>query len=177
MAIATIGIDLGKNSCRLAGLDATGAVALRRRLVAGQARRVPEPPPAVRGGEGGASRGARRLGRVFVAQGRAARLMAPEYVQPCVKAQKNDDRDAEAIAEAATRPSLRFASPKAEAQLDQQTLRRARSRLVNSRTRLMNQLRAIRLEPGVTVAKGRRARSRARGSARRRGLGVGSADV
>jgi transposase len=74
-----------------------------------------------------------------------------------VKAQKNDDRDAEAIAEAATRPTMRFVALKAEAQLDQQTLHRARSRLVNGRTRLINQLRAILLERGITVARGRRA--------------------
>jgi transposase len=74
-----------------------------------------------------------------------------------VKAQKNDDRDAEAIAEAATRPTMRFVALKAEEQLDQQTLHRVRSRLVNSRTRLINQLRAILLERGITVAKGRRA--------------------
>ena len=74
-----------------------------------------------------------------------------------MKAQKNDDRDAEAIAEAATRPTMRFVALKSEAQLDQQTLHRARSRLVNGRTRLMNQVRAILLERGITVAKGRRA--------------------
>ncbi len=82
--------------------------------------------------------------------------MSPEYVQPYVKAQKNDDRDSEAIAEAATRPTMRFVALKSEAQLDQQTLHRARSRLVNGRTRLINQLRAILLERGITVAKGRR---------------------
>ena len=74
-----------------------------------------------------------------------------------MKAQKNDDRDAEAIAEAATRPTMRFVAMKQEAQLDMQTLHRARSRLVNSRTRLINQMRAILLERGITVAKGRRA--------------------
>jgi transposase len=100
---------------------------------------------------------AHHLGRVFTAQGYEVRLMAPEYVAPYVKAQKNDDRDAEAIAEAATRPTMRFVALKSEAQLDQQTLHRARSRLVNSRTRLTNQLRAILLERGITVAKGRRA--------------------
>ena len=57
------------------------------------------------------------------------RLMSPEYVQPYVRAQKNDDRDAEAIAEAATRPTLRFVEIEQEAQLDMQTLHRARSRL------------------------------------------------
>lgn len=156
MSVATIGIDLGKNSCSLAGLDGTGAVVLRRRFtrerlvafLAGQ-------PACVVAME--ACCGAHYLGRVFAAQGHEVRLMSPDYVQPYVKAQKNDDRDAEAIAEAATRPTMRFVALKSAAQLDQQTLHRMRSRLVNGRTRLINQLRAILLERGITVAKGRRA--------------------
>ena len=59
--------------------------------------------------------GAHHLGRMFEAQGHAVRLMSPEYVQPYVKAQKNDDRDAEAIAESATRPTMRFVAMKQEA--------------------------------------------------------------
>ncbi len=74
---------------------------------------------------------------------------------PYVKAQKNDDRDAEAIAEAASRPTMRFVELKSEEQLDMQTLHRARERLVGERTALINQLRAILLERGVTVAQGR----------------------
>ena len=62
--------------------------------------------------------------------------MSPEYVRPYVKAQKNDDRDAEAIAEAATRPTMRFVELKSEEQLDMQTLHRARDRLVGERTAL-----------------------------------------
>lgn len=156
MTIATIGIDLGKNSCSLAGLDATGAVMLRRRVSRGKlAEFVARLPSCVVAME--ACCGAHHLGRVFAEQGHEVRLMAPEYVQPYVKAQKNDDRDAEAIAEAATRPTMRFVALKSEAQLDQQTLHRVRSRLVNGRTRLMNQLRAILLERGITVVKGRRA--------------------
>ena len=108
--------------------------------------------------------GAHHLGRAFGAQGHEVRLMSPEYVQPYVKAQKNDDRDAEAIAEAATRPTMRFVALKSEVQLDQQTLHRARSRLVNGRTRLINQLRAILLERGITVAKGRHVLGRALGA-------------
>lgn len=69
--------------------------------------------------------------------------MSPEYVRPYVKAQKNDDRDAEAIAEAATRPTMRFVELKSEAQLDQQMLHRVRSRLVGERTALINQLRGM----------------------------------
>ena len=82
--------------------------------------------------------------------------MSPEYVRPYVKAQKNDDRDAEAIAEAATRPTMRFVTPKTEAQLDLQTLHRVRDRLVAARTALTNQLRAILLERGVVLPKGRK---------------------
>ena len=82
--------------------------------------------------------------------------MSPEYVRPYVKAQKNDDRDAEAIAEAATRPTMRFVELKSEEQLDMQTLHRARDRLVGERTALINQLRAILLERGIVIAQGRR---------------------
>ena len=82
--------------------------------------------------------------------------MSPEYVRPYVKAQKNDDRDAEAIAEAATRPTMRFVELKSEAQLDMQSLHRARDRLVGERTALINQLRAVLLERGIVVSQGRR---------------------
>ena len=100
--------------------------------------------------------GAHHLGRVLREQGHEVRLMSPEYVQPYVKAQKNDERDAEAIAEAATRPTMRFVELKSEAQLDAQILHRARTRLVGQRTALINQLRAVLLERGIVVAKGRR---------------------
>jgi transposase len=72
--------------------------------------------------------------------------MSPEYVRPYVKAQKNDDRDAEGIAEAATRPTMRFVEMKTEDQLDMQTLHRSRERLVGERTALINQLRAVLLD-------------------------------
>ena len=100
--------------------------------------------------------GAHHLGRVLQSQGHQVRLMSPEYVRPYVKAQKNDARDAEAIAEAATRPTMRFVELKSEAQLDMQSLHRARDRLVAERTALINQLRALLLERGVTVPQGRR---------------------
>src|ERR687884_1516074 len=101
--------------------------------------------------------GAHHLGRLLAAQGREVRLMSPEYVRPYVKAQKNDDRDAEAIAEAATRPTMRFVALKAEEQLDVQVLHRVRDRLVGQRTSLMNQMRSLLLERGIVVAQGRRA--------------------
>ncbi len=81
--------------------------------------------------------------------------MSPEYVRPYVKAQKNDDRDAEGIAEAASRPAMRFVELKSEEQLDVQSLHRARSRLVAQRTTLINQTRAILLERGLIFAAGR----------------------
>jgi transposase len=82
--------------------------------------------------------------------------MSPEYVRPYVKAQKNDERDAEAIAEAATRPTMRFVELKSEAQLEVQSLHRVRGRLVAERTALINQLRALLLERGITAPQGRR---------------------
>src|SRR5687768_5689124 len=103
----------------------------------------------------GACCGAHHLGRILRSQGHEVRLMSPEYVRPYVKAQKNDDRDAEAIAEAATRPTMRFVTLKSEEQLDMQTLHRARDQAVGERTSLMNQLRAILLERGIIVPQGR----------------------
>jgi transposase len=100
--------------------------------------------------------GAHHLGRLLGGLGHEVRLMSPEYVRPYVKAQKNDERDAEAIAEAATRPTMRFVEVKSAEQLDTQTLHRARDRLVAERTALMNQLRAVLLERGVTFPQGRR---------------------
>jgi transposase len=100
--------------------------------------------------------GAHHLGRQLAAQGHQVRLMSPEYVRPYVKAQKNDERDAEAIAEASTRPTMRFVTVKSQAQSDMQSLHRARERLVAERTALINHLRAVLLERGITVPQGRR---------------------
>jgi len=152
-AVAVLGIDLGKNTSSVAGLDETGAVVLRRRLTReGVIKLVAGLPPCVIAME--ACCGAHFLGRTFASQRHTVRLMSPEYVAPYVKAQKTDDRDAEAIAETATRPTMRFASLKSEAQLDLQILHRARRRLVAERTRLTNQLRAVLLERGVILPKG-----------------------
>ena len=154
MSIAVLGIDLGKNSCSLAGLDEQGAVIKRRRMRRESiAKFTTALTPCVVAME--ACCGAHHVGRLLEAQGHTVRLMSPEYVRPSVKAQKNDDRDAEAIAEAATRPTMRFVELKSEEQLDMQTLHRARDRLVGERTALINQLRAILLERGIVVPQGR----------------------
>lgn len=154
MDIAVLGIDLGKNSCSVVGLDGSGKVILRRRM---QRKTImvlaSKLSPCVVAME--ACCGAHHLGRILSAQGHTLRLMSPEYVRPYVKAQKNDERDAEAIAEAATRPTMRFVTLKSQEQLDMQTLHRARDRVVRERTSLMNQLRAILLERGIIVPKGR----------------------
>lgn len=154
MDIAVLGIDLGKNSCSVVGLDGSGKVILRRRM---QRKTImvlaSKLSPCVVAME--ACCGAHHLGRILSAQGHTLRLMSPEYVRPYVKAQKNDERDAEAIAEAATRPTMRFVTLKSQEQLDMQTLHRARDRVVRERTSLMNQLRAVLLERGIIVPKGR----------------------
>src|SRR5215211_1799231 len=155
MEIAVLGIDLGKNSCSVVGLDSAGRVILRRRLRRESVVKFAASlAPCVVAME--ACCGAHHLGRILQAQGHTVRLMSPEYVRPYVKAHKNDDRDAEAIAEAATRPTMRFVEIKSEEQLDLQTLHRGQARLVSERTALINQLRAILLERGIVVAQGRR---------------------
>lgn len=141
MDIAVLGIDLGKNSCSVVGLDGSGKVILRRRM---QRKTImvlaSKLSPCVVAME--ACCGAHHLGRILSAQGHTLRLMSPE-------------RDAEAIAEAATRPTMRFVTLKSQEQLDMQTLHRARDRVVRERTSLMNQLRAVLLERGIIVPKGR----------------------
>jgi transposase len=153
--VCVLGVDLGKNSCSVVGLDASGRVLLRRRTrregIIALAAKLPGCVVAME-----ACCGAHHLGRLLVAQGHQVRLMSPEYVRPYVKAQKNDDRDAEAIAEAATRPTMRFVALKSEAQLDVQVLHRVRDRLVGQRTSLTNQIRSILLERGIVVPQGRR---------------------
>lgn len=154
MEIAILGIDLGKNSCSVVGLDSTGKVAMRRRMrretIIPFCSKLPICVVAME-----ACCGAHHMGRALAAQGHTVRLMSPEYVRPYVKAQKNDDRDAEAIEEAATRPTMRFVPLKSEEQLDIQTLHRVRDQLVGERTSLMNQIRSLLLERGHIIPQGR----------------------
>ncbi len=155
MAIVILGVDLGKNSCSVVGVDETGAVitrrSMRRQTLIGYVAKLPACMIAME-----ACCGAHYLGRLFETHGHQIRLMSPEYVRPYVKAHKNDDRDAEGIAEAASRPTMRFVDIKTQEQLDVQTLHRVCSRLVAERTNLINQLRAILLDRGVIFPAGRR---------------------
>ena len=156
LEVSVLGIDLGKTSFSVVGMSASGQVVLRRRVArAGIAALLTKLPPCVVAME--ACCGAHHVGRGAATLGHQVRLMPPEYVRPYVKAQKNDDRDAEAIAEAATRPTMRFVPLKAEAQLDVQALHRARERLVAERTALINQMRALLLERGIVLPQRRRA--------------------
>ena len=155
MTIVTLGIDLGKNLNSIVGLDAEGRVVLRRRVRrATLAELAGKLAPCTVAME--ACCGAHHAGRLFAAKGHEVRLMSPEYVRPYVWAQKNDDNDAEGIAEAATRPTMRFVELKSQEQLDIQTLHRVRSRLVAARKALLNQVRAILLERGYVFRQGRK---------------------
>ena len=151
--IAVIGIDIGKNSFHLVGQDRRGALVLRQKWSRGQVEaRLANLPPCLIGME--ACVGAHHLSRKLRALGHDARLMPAKYVRPYSKGQKNDYRDAEAIAEAVQRPTMKFVATKTPDQLDLQALHRVRERLVGQRTGFINQIRAFLLERGIAVRQG-----------------------
>jgi transposase len=153
-AVAVIGIDIGKNSFHVVGLDQRGAIVLRQKWSRGQVEsRFANMPPCLVGME--ACVGAHHLSRRLKALGHDARLMPARYVRPYSKGQKNDFRDAEAIAEAVQRPTMKFVATKTEEQLDLQALHRVRERLVSQRTGIINQIRAFLLERGIPVRQGK----------------------
>ena len=152
--IAVVGIDIGKTSFHVIGLDRRGAVVLRQRWSRGQIEiRFANMPPCLVGME--ACVGAHHLSRKLRALGHDARLMPAKYVRPYSKGQKNDFRDAEAIAEAVQRPTMKFVATKTAEQLDLQALHRVRERLVSQRTGIINQIRAFLLERGIAMRQGR----------------------
>jgi transposase len=154
-AIPVIGIDIGKNSFHVVGLDDRGAIVLRQKWSRGQIEvRLANMPPCLIGME--ACVGAHHLSRKLQAFGHAARLMPAKYVRPYSKGQKNDFRDAEAIAEAVQRPTMKFVATKTAEQLDLQAMHRVRERLVSQRTGIINQIRAFLLERGMPVRQGLR---------------------
>jgi len=154
-AVAVIGIDIGKNSFHVVGLDRRGAIVLRQKWSRGQVEtRLANMSPCLIGME--ACVGAHHLSRRLKALGHDARLMPAKYVRPYSKGQKNDFRDAEAIAEAVQRPTMKFVATKTVDQLDLQALHRVRERLVSQRTGIINQIRAFLLERGVAVRQGLR---------------------
>jgi transposase len=153
LTVATMGIDIGKYAFHVVGLDRRGAIVLRQRWSRGQVEaRLANMSPCLIGME--ACVGAHHLSRRLQSQGHDARLMPAKYVRPYSKGQKNDFRDAEAIAEAVQRPTMKFVATKTAEQLDLQALHRVRERLVSQRTGIINQIRAFLLERGIAVRQG-----------------------
>ena len=155
LQIAVLGIDLGKNNCSLAALDGSGQI---RAAATRAPRKYPQnriQAEAVYDGDGGLRGSTSPSPSVTRQRIRGAAHFAGTCAS-YVKAQKNDDVDAEVIAEAATRPTMRFVELKSAEQLDMQVLHRARDRLIAERTALINQLRAVLMERGITVPQGRR---------------------
>jgi transposase len=151
--IAVIGIDIGKNSFHVVGHDSHGAIVLRQKWSRGQIEaRLANLPPCLIGME--ACVGAHHLARKLTAFGHDAQRMPAKYVRPYAKGQKNDFNDAEAIAEAVQRPTMKFVAVKTTDQLDLQALHRVRERLVSQRTGIINQIRAFMLERGIAVRQG-----------------------
>src|SRR5258708_16287816 len=140
--IAVIGIDIGKNSCHVVGLDGRGAIGLRKKWRRGQVEtRLANMPACLIGME--ACVGAHHLSRRLRLLGHDARLMPAKYVRAYSKGQKNDFRDAAAIAEAVQRPTMKVVATESAGQLGLQALHRVRERLVSQRTGVINQIRAF----------------------------------
>lgn len=151
MAIAFVGIDLAKNVFQIHGTDGEGKLILSRRLRRDQLlTEVAKLPPLTTGIE--ACTGAFYWQREFQKLGHQVRIIAPQYVKPFVKHQKNDRNDAEAICTAMRQPNMKFVPPKNEEQQDIQALHRARARLVNHRTALVSQMRGLLLDRGITIS-------------------------
>ena len=151
--ISTIGIDVGKNTFHLVGLDKRGSIVLQQKVTRLQlGRRLSNIPRCLIGME--ACSGTHFIARQLTALGHDVRLIPAQYVKPFLKGHKNDYRDAEAIAEAVQRPTMHFVSIKTPEQMDLLALHRVRSRLVRQRTGLVNQIRGFLLERGITVRQG-----------------------
>jgi len=154
MNITTIGIDLAKSVFQVHGTDERGKAVLSKVLRRSQMMRFfTQMPPCLIGMEacGGAHFWARKLTEL----GHTVKLMAPQFVKPYVKTNKNDARDAEAICEAVGRPNMRFVAIKSPEQQALLALHRARQGLVRERTAQGNQIRGLLAEFGCVIPKGR----------------------
>jgi transposase len=152
-AMSVLGIDIAKRVFHAVGMDERGKIVLRKRLSRHDLIPFLAKLPPVRIGMeacGGAHYWARR----FRAHGHEVKLMAPQFVKPFVKSNKNDMRDAEAIAEAVTRPTMRFVPIKEVDQQDIQALHRVRERLIGARTALVNEVHGLMHEYGIVLPKG-----------------------
>lgn len=151
--ITTLGLDIAKSVFQVHAIDADGQVVVRRQLKRAQLLRFfGELPPALVGIEACAT--AHHWARELQRLGHDVRLLPPAYVKPYVKRQKNDSADAEAIAEAVTRPTMRFVPIKTVEQQSAATLHRSRALLVKQRTMLLHAVRAHLAEFGVSAGAG-----------------------
>lgn len=151
--LTLLGIDLAKNFFQLHGVDNKGNTVLRKRLIRTKlVEFIVKLQPCTVVME--ACSGANYWCRKFKAMGHEVKLISPQFVKPFVKTNKNDRNDSEAICEAASRPSMRYVSPKTIEQEDIQALHRIRSRLIQERTALVNQVRGLLAEYGIIVPKG-----------------------
>jgi transposase len=155
MEIFTLGIDLAKTTFHLVGMNQRGEVVVWKRMSRTQLLHfTANLKVELIGME--ACGGSHFLGRALREQGHEVRIIPAQYVKPYVKTNKNDYIDAEAIAEAVGRPTMRFVLVKSEEQLDLQSVHRVRERWVMRRTAVVNQIRGLLLERGITLRKGRR---------------------
>ncbi|WOI34188.1 IS110 family transposase [Tritonibacter scottomollicae] len=153
MQVTTVGLDLAKNIFHVHGVTETGEVAFNRPLRRAQVLAFFERlAPCLIGIEACAS--SHHWGRELTKLGHTVRLMPPMYVKPYVKRGKSDAVDAEAICEAVTRPTMRFVEIKSKDQQALLSLHRARDFVVRQRTQLINMLRSLAAEFGITIARG-----------------------
>jgi transposase len=151
--LSTVAIDLAKKVFHLVGTDTTGKILWRKRLSRNALMPfIAQLPPVLIGME--ACGGAHYWARRFREHGHEVKLMAPQFVKPYVKSNKNDTRDAEAIAEAVTRPTMHFVPVKDVEQQDIQALHRIRERLIGERTALVNEVHGLMNEYGIVIPKG-----------------------
>ena len=150
---ALIGIDLGKHTFHLHGQDKSGREVFHKKCSRAQMMqffaRLPSCVVAME-----ACAGSHYVARQLAAMGHTAKLISPQFVKPFVKGNKNDFVDAEAICEAASRPSMRFVTPKTESQQTLSVLHWMRESLVRDRTRTANQMHGFLLEFGVSLPRG-----------------------
>jgi transposase len=152
-AVSTLGIDLAKNTFSVHGVDADGAVTVRRTISRAKlGELVARLPPCLIGME--ACSGAHEWARRFSEAGHTVKLMAPKFVMPYRKSGKNDGNDAEAICEAVSRPNMRFVPVKSVQQQCELSLHRVRQGFVEERTATLNRIRGLIAEFGYVVPNG-----------------------
>jgi len=151
--IKVLGIDLAKNVFQIHGADSRGRCVLRKRLSRAKLIEfVSNLSPCIIGIE--ACGGAHYWARLFKQNGHEVRMMSPQFVKPYVKSNKNDRNDSEAIAEACTRPTMRFVPVKTIEQQDVLMIHRAREMSIKNKTAQANQIRGMLSEYGITISQG-----------------------